>query len=588
MRGRLRRSAVPWVCIALAWAALPALAGPAPLPIAPKAPPIAEAPDAPAPEAAEPAERTKLLIVPDEVLDEAARDRQSVTIGSHISGVSGNAARYRRYWYPEPTRLAVLEELRASGTAAGRDAMYELSLHTPGLARSSADLVVRGFSDATSLRFGWNRDRFYRDFSPSSGTSSREEASASLRLRLSGEGWVDVSYRGRLLSGSAGTARPVAFRTDEFALDAVWLAGDVVWGATLTTARYLDGTAAIGRSGRQLRANRSTVKAGVSVSSRDAASLQWRAAASYRATSYPSLGGQSYVGWSTAAGLQYRVDRHLLLSASAGWIGVPRTITTNTYTPEALTWRVGGTYTGLRSLRASFGFERRTGTRYSLRPVVIGDPEGFIEAQTKSRAWLTGRLRNRGGLMLEGALRYRVIEGDVSHYLGPQVATAPILLWPEQTVASLTASYPAGSFGLVSAGVRLGRNRNPARDASVQSYGVTALWTRTFSGRWSTLFQYDRARYASSAGAGGVDITLSGITGSATWSLRRWSVTGGYSSYRLAGTSASHASDARLSLAYRASDRLNLRVQFSRQVESGVPALAYAGQTVIASGQYEF
>ncbi len=575
--------------VCAAWLALagPGWAGGAPLPVDGAGRSAAVAGEEPAAPAATPAPRDKLLIVPEAVLEDAARDRTFVTAGSVVTGVSGNAGRYRRYYYTEPSRAFVLDSLRAMGTDGDREVMYEIGLRGPGLHSSGADLLVRGFDAATTLRAEWDRNDFLRDFGPAAGPATRTNLAVLGRARLGGETWVDVTYARRDYASPLGSTRPVGFRTDELGARVDWTSGDTTFQAAVSVSRYVDRTAGISRTGGWLRANRVTTRASVSAASADDADLQWRVAAGWRSARYPVLGGQRATSLSTAAGVQYRAGGHMLLNAAVSYVAAPRTITANTYNPASATVRLSGTYTGLRHLRTSFGYERRIGRRYSVRPDLT-TPQGFTESQTVDRLWLTGRIRNRSKFTLEYALRYRRVDGSVTSYLGNQTAVVPVLLYPEQTSFEISSSYPA-DLGLVAATLSVGRFRNPGRGVVVGSVGFSALWMRSWSGRWSALAQYDHIRYVSSGAPGAtVDCDLGGWTTSLSYAHGKASITGSYATYRTIGTFRALTADARLTCSYRAAHDLSLGLTLARQIESGTGPLAYDGHSVVLTGAYEF
>jgi hypothetical protein len=564
------------------------LAGGAPVPDSaqPTAVTTAAAPETPA-APAKAAERTKLLIVPEKVLIDAARDRTFIEGGPQVTSVSGNAHRFRRYFFTEPSRLFVLQRLRTMGTDGDRQVMYDIGVTTPGLESSKADLLVRGFDAAPTLRAEWDRSRFYRDFGPGAGLSTRENLEVSGRVRLAGKAWVDVAYRTRGFDSPSGSIRPIAYRTDELAATTSWVSGETTFQAALSVSRYVDQTQGITRTGNWLRANRVTTRASVSAASADESDLQWRLGASWRSSGYASLGGQRYTSFASGAGIQYRAGGHLLLTAGLGYVVVPRTVTTNTYNPMSATVRLAGTYTGMKHLRTTFGYERRFGKRYAVRPDLT-TPQGFTESQTVDRLWLTGRMKNRSGFTVEYGLRYRHVDGSVTSYLGSQTTAVPILLYPEQTAFEVSSSYPT-DMGFLSGSLTVGRFRNPSRGTVVGSVGFTGLWTRTWSGKWTGLLQYDHVRYVSTGRSStSVDCDLGGWTAAVTYSHRKASLTGSCSYYQTIGTFRARTADARLNWAYRASHDLTMNLVLCRQLESGIGPLAYNGSTVLLTGAYEF
>jgi len=532
-------------------------------------------------------ERTKLRIIPDEVLDDASDSDEYVDLGPQITVINGNANRFRRYTFAEPSTPLILYSARAIGTLGDDDLMYDLYTETPLWQNAGAGFMFRDFDGAASLSGDWQRFRFFQDFGNTATPSTRQDAESLLRLRLGSRGWADVTYQRRTFASPAFTTRPIGFVSDEIGAETNWRIGGTTIGASFAWSNYTDNTGPIAIGNRPLTANRTGMTFGLHAGSVGDADVQWDASANYVMATYPQLVGGRFSAVTAGAGVRYRASEDFAIKTGVSHRQILQTVTQNTFNPVSTRVRVSGTFTGINKLRTYFGCERRFGTRYSTQPAFPA-PQAFTENQTQDRLWLKGRYRSNSDMIVEFQFKHRVLRGNVTNYIGNGPITVPILLYPNSTTFDLTTSYPTGA-GLIKGGVRLGTHSNAARGTTVRSWGLTGLWSRVWSSQWTTMAQVEHTQYDTTRSAmPNFDTELTSFVAATTWGFRKGSVSAAYGLFDSTGSFRARQQDLQLGLEYTPRRHTRLSLTYDRLGESLTGPLPYDAHVLMLRYRREF
>jgi hypothetical protein len=532
-----------------------------------------------------PAPRTKLTVIPDEVLQQAQSDSFLVIGGPQITDITGNANRFRRYTFVVPSSPFVLDEMRAAGTNDDGGWMYDGYIDTPMQLNRSAGLMVRDFDGPTTGHVAMQRYGFFADFGPTATPTTRRDGVAEFRTRFGGTGWLDVEYTHRDLTSPAFTSRAQGFVYDSLGAETNWRFGGAQVSAFADAGRYTDATQAIDPRGRQLTANRGTFTAGLKASSTNYSDVQWYARAAVTRSTYPNIGQTTTV--SASAALRWSMSHDFSLKTGLAYAAAPQTITRNTYNPWSATFRATGTYRPNPKWRAYFGYERRYGTRYSTQPVLGGADLGFVENQTVDRLWVKGRMKSHSDLIVEAGVNHRRVSGAATTYIGNSTTAAPLLLFPSRTSAEVTASYPMG-IGLVKGGLAYANYTNGVRGTAIDTWGAMGHWTKAWSDQWTTTAQYDLLIYDTGRSqVAGLDTTLGSFVTEADWSFHRGSVTGSYGLFDSRGAFAARQQTLGLAVNYEASEDTHLTLSYENQSETQT-ATGYQAHVVMLRAAHDF